>query len=59
MPDDRAEHYLERALELRAMARSVKDKSARAMLLQTAREYIVLARAVRPRGEDTPEPDSN
>ena len=46
LADDRVEHYRERALELRALARAVKDRTARAMMLQTAREYIALARAI-------------
>jgi hypothetical protein len=54
--DDRVAHYRDRALELRAMARGVKDRTARAMLLQTAREYIALARAIEAH-EERPDPE--
>lgn len=44
--DDRAHLYMKRALELRATARHLKDSDARAMVLQIARDYIILARAI-------------
>jgi hypothetical protein len=59
LPDDgaRVDLYLKRALELRAMARDLKDRDARAAILQIARDYIVLARAVQAGTETKPDPE--
>jgi hypothetical protein len=53
----RANSYLKRALELRAMARDLKDRDARTMIQQIARDYILLARAIQNSAETKPEPD--
>jgi hypothetical protein len=44
---DRAARYLQRAAELRDLALAAKDDRARALLFETADDYVTLAQAVR------------